>query len=144
MIRRAVARALLVCAPLVLAVALVGCTTGTPAPTPSPVPSVSAVAVPAGGISLTGLGFQNGPAAAVTLPAEVRLGLSVDQPNMVTMTFLAPDGAAIGEWLRTHLAEGGFRITASSEDGVVFEGYGWSGAFTMSETSSALTLRRVS
>lgn len=143
MIRRAVPRALLtgVVVPWV-AVALVGCGVGTPAPGPGPAPSVSAVAVPAGGISLAGLGFRHGPATAITVPADVRIGLRVDQPNMVTMTFVAPDAAVIGDWLRRHLADGGFRITAAAPEGLLFEGYAWSGAFTVSAEGSALTLRR--
>lgn len=113
----------------------------TPASAPGPVPSVSAVPVPQGGVRLADLGFQHGPAAALTLPADVRIGLRVDQPTMVTMTFLAPDGAVIGDWLRAHLTDGGFRVTAAGPDGVVFEGYAWSGAFTVGPRGSALTLR---
>lgn len=115
---------------------------GTPVPAPAPAPSVSAVQVPAGGVRLADLGVRNGPAAALTLPADVDVGLCVDQPNMVTVTFLAPDGPVIGDWLRTHLAEGGFRVTAAGPDGLVFEGYAWSGAFTVGTGGSALTLRR--
>lgn len=120
----------------------VGCSMRTPAPAPGPVPSVSALPVPQGGVRLADLGFQHGPSAALTLPADVRIGLRIDQPNMVTMTFLAPDGAVIGEWLRAHLADGGFRVTAAGTEGVVFEGYAWSGAFTAGAQASALTLRR--
>jgi hypothetical protein len=103
---------------------------------------VSAVPVPPGGVRLADLGFQHGPAAALTLPADVRIGLRVDQPHMLTMTFLEPDGAVIGDWLRTHLADGGFRVTAGGTDGLVFEGHAWSGAFTIATEGSALTLRR--
>ncbi|MDO5498625.1 MAG: hypothetical protein Q4F67_02975 [Propionibacteriaceae bacterium] len=103
---------------------------------------MSAAPVPAGGVSLAQLGFQHGPASALTLPAEVRIGLRVDQPNMVTMTFVAPEGPVIGDWLRTHVGEGGFRVTADAAGGLVFEGYAWEGAFTVGEQGSALTLRR--
>lgn len=100
------------------------------------------MSVPTGGVSLAQLGFRNGPADLVTLPAGVRLGLRVDQPNMLTATVIAPEATAVADWLRTHLSEGEFEITADGDGGVVFEGHGWEGAFTASNAEAALTLRR--
>ncbi|MDO5683253.1 MAG: hypothetical protein Q4G46_10550 [Propionibacteriaceae bacterium] len=127
---------------LVVVLTLAGCSGQRPIPVPPPTPSMSAVAVPPGGVSLRELGFEHGPAALITIPESTRLGLRVDQPNMVTMTFLAPDGLVIGSWLGEHLADGGFRVTAESAEGLIFEGYAWSGAFTAHPDGSALTLRR--
>ncbi len=150
-LRRAVPRILLsrVAARLSTALLIVvvlatvsACAGGGAASPPRPAPSFRTVAVPPGGVSLAQLGFQHGPVGAITVPEDARTGLRVDQPNMVTMTFVAPAGEAIGAWLRGHLAEGGFRLTAESAEGLVFEGHAWAGAFTVSGEGSALTLRQ--
>lgn len=151
---RAVPRILLPAGVAVL-VGLAGCGTGQSggqetAPTPIVSPSVdngrtgspTEDGVPAGGVSLRQLGFQHGPDGMITVPEDIRIALRVDQPNMVTVTFSAPEGRVIGEWLSVHLRDGGYRVTAESADGVVFEGYAWSGAFTVHPAGSALTLRR--
>lgn len=121
---------------------MAGCADGTP--TPAPGPSLSAVAVPNGGVSLAQLGFRHGPAAAVTLPAGVRPGLRVDQPNLLTLTIEEPPGAMVEVWLRSHLPAAGFTIRAEGGGGLLFDGHGWQGAFTATEADSALTLRRAS
>ena len=72
---------------------------GTPAPPPATDSPVSAVGVPAGGVRLADLGFEYGPVEAITVPAEVQIGLRVDQPNMVTVMFGAPAGEVIAAWL---------------------------------------------
>ncbi|NNG20214.1 hypothetical protein HJ590_11655 [Naumannella sp. ID2617S] len=122
------------------ALLLAGCAAGQGV-RPQP-PAPTSVSVPAGGVSLAQLGFQNGPAAAVTLPRGARIDQRVDQPNVLTATFTSPAPAELAGWLRGHLGEGGFRIIADRGDSLVFVGSGWSGAFTATDALSALTLRK--
>lgn len=139
-----------VCAAVLVASALLaGCggTGSVPVPDPSPVTaSAEAYAVPEGGVSLAQLGFDNGPADRVTVPAGARVNLRVDQPNMQTMTFSEPGAGVIAEWLQAHLPGAGFTITAAGPGaeagGLVFTGHGWDGAFTSGGAEAALTLRR--
>jgi hypothetical protein len=125
------------------ALGVAGCAADDP-PAPSPVASAAttSVAVPAGGVSLAQLGFRHGPAGLVTVPAGVRLTQQVDQPNVVTAGFAAPGGEEIATWLQARLPGADFTISASGPDAVLFRGHGWSGAFTVGNGESALTLRR--
>lgn len=122
--------------------ALTGCAGSGARPLPSPAPVTGSVVVPAGGVSLSQLGFRHGPAGFVTVPSGVRLTQRVDQPNVVTVGFAAPAGAEIARWLETELPAAGFTVTSGGDEAVLFDGHGWSGAFTVGGGESALTLRR--
>lgn len=137
-LRSALARILVVASALL---ALSGCAAGPPQLPPAP-PTPTPVPVPAGGVSLAQLGFRNGPAASITLPASAELLRQVDQENVLTATFIRPGAAELAGWLRTNLPAAGYRITADQGDSLVFAGPGWTGAFTADNGVSALTLRK--
>lgn len=129
---------------LVIAASLLafgGCA-ATPPVTPRPTASPAAVPVPDGGVSLAQLGFKNPPATSISVPSSALVTSRVDQENVLTATFIQPSAADLAGWLRTHLPEAGFRITADRGDSLVFTGPGWNGAFTAQGGVSALTVRR--
>ncbi|NYE73819.1 hypothetical protein [Microlunatus parietis] len=106
----------------------------TPAPT-------SSAAIPADGVSLAELGFQNGPSDRVSLPRDVSFVTSADQPNAVTLVIDRPSGAAVATYLRRSLPPAGFTIDSDLGTTLTFSGFGWAGSFTGSADSSALVLR---
>lgn len=122
---------------------LVGC--GAPArPQPTPIPPTPAVVqVPDDGVSLAQLGFTNGPVEAFTLPRNVVISTSVDQPNGVTVVFGRPSPAELAQYLRRVLPATGFVITQDepATTTMTFTGYGWQGSFTGTGSSSAVILR---
>lgn len=128
---------------MAVSLGVTGCATGSPpGSTPTPTVVTRSVTVPAGGVSLAELGFRHGPTGLLTVPAGVRLTQRVDQPNLLTAGFAAPNGDEITGWLRSQLPVAGFRITAQGPGALLFTGHGWSGAFATGGGESALTLRR--
>ena len=93
--------------------ALTGCTTPPPQPaTPGVTWSASA---PADGVTLTHLGFSNGP-TDFWLPSGVVTRARTDLTSNVTMTMTSPGGAEIAAWLRRNLPAAEFEITADGQD----------------------------
>lgn len=129
-----------------LAVALAGCGASgslqdpstSPAPTPTPT-----VSMPADGVSLAALGFENGPVDRVFVPFGARVGSRVDQPNNVTLVFSAPSASELTTFYRRTAVGNGFTVTAddAAVTTLTFAGFGWTGTFTGDSRASALLLR---
>ena len=123
---------------LLVLLALSGCTTPPPQPaTPEVTWTASA---PADGVTLTQLGFRNGP-AEFWLPSGVVIRDRVDLEANITVTITSPGGAELAAWLRRNLPAAGFEITADGQDSVLFRRGQWQGAFTLTAALSALSLR---
>ena len=123
---------------LLLLLALAGCTTPPPQPaTPEVTWTASA---PADGVTLTRLGFRNGP-ADFWLPPGLVIRDRVDLEANVTLIITSPGGAELTAWLRRNLPAAGFEITADGQDSLLFRRGQWQGAFTVTEGLSALSLR---
>lgn len=133
---------------LALLVAPTGCAAGpvsdTPPPAaPAPTPTVSA---PADGVSLAALGFENGPADRVFVPAGARITSRVDQTNNVTVVLTSPSASDLVAFYRRTVPANGFRLTGDdpATTTLTFAGLGWTGTFTGDTQASALLLRPVS
>ena len=123
---------------LLVLLALSGCTTPPPQPaTPEVTWTASA---PADGVTLTQLGFRNGP-AEFWLPSGVVIRDRIDLESNVTVTITSPGGAELAAWLRRNLPAAGFEITADGQDSLLFRRGQWQGAFTLTAALSALSLR---
>ncbi len=123
---------------LLVLLALSGCTTPPPQPgTPEVTWTASA---PADGVTLTQLGFRNGP-AEFWLPSGVVIRDRVDLEANITVTITSPGGAELAAWLRRNLPAAGFEITADGQDSLLFRRGQWQGAFTVTAELSALSLR---
>lgn len=123
---------------LLVLLALSGCTTPPPQPaTPEVTWTASA---PADGVTLTQLGFRNGP-AEFWLPSGVVIRDRVDLEANITVTITSPGGAELAAWLRRNLPAAGFEITADGQDSLLFQRGQWQGAFTLTAALSALSLR---
>ena len=123
---------------LLVLLALSGCTTPPPQPaTPEVTWTASA---PADGVTLTRLGFRNGP-ADFWLPSGVVIRDRVDLEANITVTITSPGGAELAAWLRRNLPAAGFEITADGQDSLLFRRGQWQGAFTLTAALSALSLR---
>ena len=111
--------------------------------TPTPKPTLTAVTVPADGVTLRSLGYLNGPAEQFTLPRTALVTAAVDQPNNVTAVLTQPPPTDVEAYLRRALPATGFTITADDPAGaaLTFTGHGWSGSFTASGATSAVLLR---
>lgn len=126
----------------------VGCSAGQSggqSPPPSVRPTPATPSIPAGGVTLGGLGVQHGPVDALSLPQSVRIGTRVDQPTAVTLVLTAPSARAIADYLGSALPAGGFTVEEQAQTDttwtITFAGRGWAGSFTGSGSESALTLR---
>ncbi len=115
----------------------------TPPPGPSPAASTATPSPTVAGVTLRALGFEHGPLDAFSLPHDLVVSTSVDQPNVVTIVLASPPPAAVESYLRDTLPREGFTIDARADTGeaMTFEGHGWSGAFTGSGATSAVVLR---
>ena len=123
---------------LLVLLARSGCTTPPPQPaTPEVTWTASA---PADGVTLTQLGFRNGP-AEFWLPSGVVIRDRVDLEANITVTITSPGGAELAAWLRRNLPAAGFEITADGQDSLLFRRGQWQGAFTLTAALSALSLR---
>ena len=128
-----------------LAVAVPGCSAGSvpgAASTPSPVPTPT-VSTPADGVSLSALGFENGPVNRVFVPVGAQLSARVDQANNVTVVLTAPSAAALVAFYRRTAVGNGFTVTGDdvATTTLTFAGFGWTGTFTGDTQASALLLR---
>lgn len=142
--RRGVRAAVLAPLALVL-VTVAGCSaagTDPSVPTPSPTPSPT-VSVPADGVSLSALGFENGPVDRVFVPVGAQVSSRVDQTNNVTVVMTAPSAADLAAFYRRTTVGNGFTVTADdpATTTLTFTGFGWTGTFTGDSQASALLLR---
>lgn len=111
-------------------------------PSVSPTPPDPSPAVQLGP-TLRELGFQNGPLDDFSLPKGALAVAQVDQPNTVTFVLTQPSPEAVESYLRTTLVKNGFTINARADIGqaMTFSGHGWTGAFTGTNSTSAIVLR---
>lgn len=142
---RRVGKVLVVLKRLVLvaavAVAVAGCSAEPVAPSPTPTATRAvATSAPDGGVLLTSLGFTHAP-AGFSVPADSFITERIDAANNVTAIFTAPAGIEIAGYLREHLADMGFEITADKNQSLLFHSPTHDGAFTTSGSTAALSLR---
>ena len=132
---------------LLVALALTGCSaagTGSGASASSPTPAATpTVSVPADGVSLSALGFENGPVDRVFVPFGAELSARVDQTNNVTVVMTSPSAADLTGFYRRTVVANGFTVTADdpATTTLTFTGFGWTGTFTGDTQASALLLR---
>jgi hypothetical protein len=135
-----------VVASALVAFALTGCGAGGVLPNSSeassPAPT-AAVSLPADGVSLSALGFENGPVDRVFVPVGAQVSSRVDQPNNVTVVLTAPPAADLLAFYRRTAVTNGFTVTAddAATTTLTFAGFGWTGTFTGDAQASALLLR---
>lgn len=126
---------------VVAALLLAGCAAG-PAPSPSPATATSAsYAAPAGTVTLRDLGWRNGPAARVVLPAGVVVTRRIDQPNVVSAFGRGADGEAVSRALAGSLPGMGWTVTAQGGGSIVFSDDRHDGTYTASAEVWGLTIR---
>lgn len=134
-------------AAVLLVVALAGCSaagtgpdTSASSPSPAPTPTISR---PSDGVSLSALGYENGPVDRVFVPVGAQLSARVDQPNNVTVVLVAPPAADLVAFYRRTAQANGFTVTADdpATTTLTFRGFGWTGTFTGDSRASALLLR---
>ena len=133
---------------LVLGVALLltGCSAGGSFPEPSPSSSPAptpAVSSPADAVSLSALGFTNGPVDRVFVPIGAQVSSRVDQPDNVAVVLTAPSVTELAAFYRRTSVANGFALTGddSARTTLTFAGFGWTGTFTGDAQASALLLR---
>lgn len=132
-----------------LAVALAGCAAGsvpdgptsqssTPGANPSPT-----VSTPSDGVSLSALGFENGPVDRVFVPFGTKVSARVDQPNNVTVVMSFPSATELAAFYKRTATGNGFALTGddAATSTLTFAGFGWTGTFTGDAEASALLLR---
>jgi hypothetical protein len=128
-------------------IALAGCGAAggsDPGAASSPGPtSTPTVSMPADGVSLAALGFENGPVDRVFVPVGAQLASRVDQTNNVTLVLTAPSAADLTTFYRRTATGNGFTITGDdpATTTLTFAGFGWTGTFTGDAQASALLLR---
>jgi len=129
-----------------LSCVLAGCSAGYPSDANAPPPAASPAAppsVPSDGVTLSALGYLNGPVRQFSLPRTAVIRAKVDQPNNVTAVVSSPSPEEMSSYLRRALPASGFMITADSPaaNTMTFTGHGWSGSYTGDERASAVLLR---
>jgi hypothetical protein len=129
-----------------LSCVLAGCSAGHPSDANAPPPAASPAAppsVPSDGVTLSALGYLNGPVRQFSLPRTAVIRAKVDQPNNVTAVVSSPSPEEMSSYLRRALPASGFMITADSPaaNTMTFTGHGWSGSYTGNERASAVLLR---
>jgi hypothetical protein len=123
-----------------------GCSAGSSSDS-SPAPSVALPAgqpsVPADGVTLSALGYLNGPIEQFSVPRTAVITAKVDQPNNVAVVLSSPSPADVATYLRQALPAAGFTITAedTAAKTMTFTGNGWIGSFTGDSRVSAVLLR---
>ena len=116
---------------------------GSSTPGAGPTPTVS---TPADGVSLSALGFENGPVDRVFVPFGAQVSARVDQPNNVTVVMTSPSAAELAAFYRRTATGNGFTLTGddAATTTLTFAGVGWTGTFTGDTRASALLLRPAS
>jgi hypothetical protein len=123
---------------ILAAVMLAGCgnqasvTPRTSAPPPPP-PQVS---VPADGLTLAALGFTNGPVEEFSLPRTAVLASKVDESTNVAAVLSSPSPAQVADYLRRSLPDAGFELRRDERGTMTFDGYGWAGSFTGTQSAA--------
>lgn len=125
---------------LLAALLLAGCGAAQANVSAPPAPA-SKAPVPPGARTLAELGYANGPANLLSLPAAVRIVTRVDQPNVLTVLGDPLDAESVATHLRANLEGEGWTVTADGGDGILFSRPGWQGAFTVAPKLWGLTLR---
>lgn len=127
----------------VLIWALAGCSAPIRPDPPSASPPAAEVRIPADGITLKRIGFENGPAEAFSLPRSIVIVTAVDQASGVTVVFSHPSASELASYLRRTLPKTGFQVSQfdPATASLTFTGYGWHGSFTGDGDSSAVILR---
>jgi hypothetical protein len=130
---------------------LMGCSAGSssdsspapPAVSPAGQPPAGQPSVPADGVTLSALGFLNGPIEQFSVPRTAVITAKVDQPNNVAVALSSPSPAEVASYLRRVLPAAGFTITAedTAAKTMTFTGNGWIGSFTGDSRVSAVLLR---
>lgn len=90
---------------------------------------------------MAALGWRNGPADRVLLPADTAIDRRVDQVNVITAVGRPASAAAVLSVLTETLPSYGWAITASGGGSLVFGDDRYDGAFTSDATVWALTIR---
>lgn len=125
---------------LLAALALAGCSAAPEmAPAPPP-PSTVVTEAPEGGVLLSQLGYTNAP-AGFSIPRGAEITDRIDAYNNVTAVFTIPSGQEMAEYLRTHLPDMGFEVTADRNQSLLFTDGHWQGALTTQGGLAALSLR---
>lgn len=119
-------------------VALAGCSAVPDTAQQSTTPLASA---PGGGMLLREHGITHGP-VNFSLPADLTITRTIDQPNVVTLVFAVSDASRVHDYLVLHAATLGLRDLTSGNGSLVFTLNGWDGGFTTSSDIAGLTLRR--
>jgi len=96
---------------------------------------------PSGTATLATLGWQNGPADRVLLPAGVTITSRVDQANVITAVGSPSMTDSVLATLTDTLPSYGWTITASGGGSLVFSDPRYDGAFTSDSSLWALTIR---
>jgi len=117
---------------------LAGCSTASTGTVQTPAP---AIVTPSSGRSLSDVGFANGAAPLVWLPAGISLTYTADQPNLLVVTGTSSQASQVEDYLRRTLPMLGWRITAEADGGLMFDQGEWHGAYALGQDSWALTVR---
>ncbi len=129
--------------------ALTGCgAAGTPdpgVPSSSPSPALAPPVIPADGVTLSSLGYRNGPTAEFSLPRTTVLTAMVDQADNVSAVLGRPSLGEVYAYLERSLPAAGFTITGqdAAAGTLTFRGRGWTGSFTGDDQACAVLLRPV-
>jgi len=98
-------------------------------------------AAPSGTVTMASLGWKNGPASRIVLPAGTGIDRRVDQANVIT----AIGDPTVAESVRTTLVATlpsyGWTVTASAGGSLIFSDAQYDGAFTSDSSLWALTIR---
>ena len=90
---------------------------------------------------MASLGWKNGPASRIVLPAGTGIDRRVDQANVIT----AIGDPTVAESVRTTLVATlpsyGWTVTASAGGSLIFSDAHYDGAFTSDSSLWALTIR---
>lgn len=125
---------------LTAALAVVGCAAAPEPPPPAPTSTSTATTAPEGGALLSEWGYTHAP-AGFSLPRETEITDRVDAYNNITAVFTAPSGEVMAEYLRAHLVDMGFEITADRNQSMLFTNGHWQGALTTNGPHAAISLR---
>jgi len=109
---------------------------------PSATPTTTAPSLPPGGVFLTDLGFTEAP-PSFSVPAAAKMVTGYNIPDLINVIYDGADGPIVHDYLAKYLPDMGFTITGQSDDSLLWNGPGWTGAFTMTSLQAGLTLRHI-